>query len=268
MPDPGSADYERRMLALGDTVPEGEAWNKAITTGDTSGLGRERTLAGPTEDGKALTGRELPDNLDAILKDKARALREISDELRHGKEYKDVAEGRRIELGNQVGRGLVSGAIKTSEAGEKISALEGKYVDPAVTAAKVESLTSSADEKKASAALKARTDPNIRGTSGGRAGAAPVDKDAASARRQIEGLTGKIATEQSKLAKALADAMGERAKASVRASYEASISAMRAERSALQAGLGGGDSTGAAVQGQLRPGESRAIGGATVRRIN
>ena len=99
-------------------------------------------------------------------------------------------------------------------------------------------------------------------------GAAPVDKDAASARRQIEGLTGKIATEQSKLAKALSEAMGERAKASVRASYEQSISAMRAERSALQASLGGGAAASVATQGQLRPGESRAVGGATVKRIN
>lgn len=260
---------DRAALALGDTVPEGQAYMKALTTGDTSGIGQDVALPGPTEDGQQLTGRMQPDNLKEILAAKAKILREIDDEFRLGKDYKDVAEGRRTELGNQVGRGMVGGAIKTEDAGEQIAALEGKAVDPATAEAKRAALEAKAERDRAAAKKDNRTDPNLRasGRGAGAGGAPAADKSLA---KQIEGITSRIGSLRQQQAKAESEAMGERGKANVRNSYAGQISALEAERSTLQASLarGGKGADNARPTGAIKPGETRAYGTSKVTRLN
>lgn len=264
---------QRAALALGDTVPEGEAYFKALTTGDTSGIGEEVALPGPVEEGqKPLTGRKQPDNMAEILKAKAAILREIDDEFRLGKDYKDVAQGRRTELGNVVGRGMVSGAMNTERAGEQIAALEGKTVDAETAEAKRKALEAKAERDRAAASKDDRTDPNLRaartGGSGGRG--ASGDPDEKSARKQVETLTSKIATLRSQQAKEESGAMGERAKSAVRSSYANQITALEAERSMLESRLAKGTKApdNRAPAGALKPGESRAYGASKVTRLN
>lgn len=265
---------QRAALALGDTVPEGEAYFKALTTGDTSGIGEEVALPGPVEEGqKPLTGRKQPDNMAEILKAKAAILREIDDEFRLGKDYKDVAQGRRTELGNVVGRGMVSGAMNTEQAGEQIAALDGKTVDADTAEAKRKALEAKAERDRAAANKDNRTDPNLRGGSragvaGGRGAAG--DPDEKSARKQVETLTSKIATLRSQQAKEESGAMGERAKAAVRSSYANQITALEAERSMLESRLAKGTKApdNRAPAGVLKPGESRAYGATKVTRLN
>lgn len=261
---------QRAALALGDTVPEGQAYMKALTTGDTSGIGEEVALPGPTEDGKQLTGRVQPDNLKEILAAKAKILREIDDEFRLGKDYKDVAEGRRTELGNEVGRGLVSGRLKTEDAGEQIAALEGKTVDPATAEAKRKALEARADRDRAAAKKDDRTDPNKPRSSGGGAGAGGAPTADKSLSKQIEGITSRIGSLRQQQAKAEAEAMGERGKASVRNSYANQISALEAERATLQASLARGSkgADNARPTGTIKPGETRAYGTSKVTRLN
>ena len=259
---------QRAALQLGDTVPEGQAWMKAITTGDTTDIreriGREVPLPGPTEDGKQLTGKELPDDFAQILKDKRKTLAELDDQFRHGKDYKEITEGRRTELGNEIGRGLVAGRLKTEDAGEKISALEGKYVDPETQALKNAKLKAEADRAAEDAKLKGRTDPNLRATS---SAAAAADK---SITEQIKGITSRIGSLRQQQAKAEAEAMGERGKSNVRNSYAGQISALEAERATLQATLarGGKGADNARPTGAIKPGETRAYGTSKVTRLN
>ncbi len=265
---------QRAALALGDTVPEGEAYFKALTTGDTSGIGEEVALPGPVEPGqKPLSGRKQPDNMAEILKAKAAILREIDDEFRLGKDYKDVAEGRRTELGNVVGRGMVSGAMGAEQAGEQIAALEGKTVDPETAEAKRKALEARAERDRAAAGKDKRTDPNLRaapraGGAGGAGGSGSLDEK--SIRKQVETMTSKIATLRSQQAKEEAAAMGERSKAAVRSSYANQITALEAERSMLESRLAKGPkgADNRTPAGVLKPGESRAYGASKVTRLN
>lgn len=264
---------QRAAIALGDDVAEGEAWLKGITTGDYSGLERETALPGPTEDGKPLTGRSLPDNFADLRKAKVAMLREIDDEFRLGKDYKDVAEGRRTELGNVVGRGMVSGAMGTQPAGEQIAALEGKTVDAETAEARRAALEAKAERDRAAADKDKRTDPNLRaapraGGAGGAGGSGSLDEK--SIRKQVETMTSKIATLRSQQAKEEGAAMGERSKAAVRSSYANQITALEAERSMLESRLAKGPkgADNRTPAGVLKPGESRAYGASKVTRLN
>jgi hypothetical protein len=265
---------QRTMLELGDTIPEGEAWFKAITTGDTSGIGEEVPLPGPVEEGqKPLSGRKLPDDFAELRRAKVARLKEIEDEHRLGKDYKDVAEGRRTELGNVVGRGMVSGAMGTEQAGEQIAALEGKTVDPETAEAKRRALEARAERDRAAADKDKRTDPNLRsapraGGAGGAGGSGSLDEK--SIRKQVETMTSKIATLRSQQAKEEAKALGERSKAGVRDSYRNQISALEAERSVLESRLAKAarPADNRAPEGALKKGESRAYGTSRATRLD
>lgn len=121
---PDSMAEELMANRLGISVPELRALRAANKSGDTSGLGEEVPLAGPTEDGSALTGRRgiSPEALAA----KRQALADIQSEFLYGDKYDDVTKGRRTETGNKVGQGIIAGAMDVGKGGQTIAAIEGK----------------------------------------------------------------------------------------------------------------------------------------------
>lgn len=120
----GSMAEESMASRMGMSVPELRALRKANQTGDTSGLGADVQLPGPTEDGKPLTGKAPVDG--KWLQDKRTALADIQQEFIYGDKYDDVAKGRRTEQGNKVAGGIINGTIKPEVGAQTIAATEGK----------------------------------------------------------------------------------------------------------------------------------------------
>lgn len=121
---PGSLAEETMANRMGMSVPELRALRAANASGDASGLGTEVSLPGPTEDGAPLRGRQGVSQ--DWLKAKRAALADIQSEFLHGKNYDDVAKGRRTEMGNKVGAGIIAGEIGEDEGAKAIASVEGK----------------------------------------------------------------------------------------------------------------------------------------------
>jgi hypothetical protein len=122
----GGLAEETMANRMGMSVPELRALRKANKTGDTSAYESEVELAGPTEDGGALKGKVKPQGLDQYIKAKRAVLADIQSEFMHGKDYDDVAKGRRTEHGNKIAGGIVNGTISAEQGGKDIAAIEGK----------------------------------------------------------------------------------------------------------------------------------------------
>jgi hypothetical protein len=126
--DEGSMAEEAAAGRLGITIPELRALRASSRTGDASsfatGVGEE--LDGPTESGGPLNKKTMTAADQKWVADKRRALADIQSEFMHGKDYDEVAKGRRTEIGNEVSRGIVGGAISPEQGGQTIAATEGK----------------------------------------------------------------------------------------------------------------------------------------------
>jgi hypothetical protein len=129
----------------GMSVPELRALRAANQSGDFSSFATA-TATGRVED---VNGDGMPDDPEvsdamsrrtAKLETDARVQPELREELRAktkvlagltesfvlGKDYDDVAKGRRTELGNDTAAGVYAGKVKPEEGGKKIAAAEGK----------------------------------------------------------------------------------------------------------------------------------------------
>ncbi len=119
--------YAKLQLSDDGTVPGGDKYLKAITTGDTSAL---QTAVPATEGNNpsayvAPSGNmELTEKTRTLLVEKAKVLSQIAKERGFGSAYDDIEKGERTALGNEAARGIIKG--KLSEA-----------VDAAVLAAAV-----------------------------------------------------------------------------------------------------------------------------------
>lgn len=148
----GGLGEEAMAARMNMSIPELRQFRKANSTGDLSGYDTKVPLPGPTEDGSALVGKQRLPGFDAEgVKAKRQMLADIADTYQFNGNYDDVTKGRRTELGNQVGRGIIGGAISPAAGGEKIGALEGKGAydgDSNVTRNKYSGDTTSTDVGK------------------------------------------------------------------------------------------------------------------------
>ncbi len=118
--------YAKLQLSDDGTVPGGDKYLKAITTGDTSAL---QTAVPATEGNNpsayvAPSGNmELTEKTRTLLVEKAKVLSQIAKERGFGSAYDDIEKGERTALGNEAARGIIKGKLSDPE---KLLAIEGK----------------------------------------------------------------------------------------------------------------------------------------------
>lgn len=121
----GGLGEEIAAAHMGMSIPEFRKFHAAQQSGDFSGYAQERELPGPTESGEPMKASDIAPGMQRYLSDKRKTLGDIAAEFGHGKDYKEVTEGRGNELRNGVSRGIVNGSISEAEGAETIAATKG-----------------------------------------------------------------------------------------------------------------------------------------------
>lgn len=120
-----------RFLSQADV----DKFRNAVKTGDYSGYKEDVTKATVTDEGdpyrsevSLTTAKDYPPGFEREVQAKAKVLATISRESVHGKNYKEVTEGRQNEFETGVGQGILSGAISPGRGAAATGGMKGNAV--------------------------------------------------------------------------------------------------------------------------------------------
>lgn len=113
---------------LGTTVADVQRTRGAVKTGDTSAFREKKSgkVEGPDGTVHDWETNDYPPGFEDQFQSKVKALYDVRDQLRLGKDYKDVASGR--ETQQKVGQveGIIGGTMDSTKVGEAQAAVKGE----------------------------------------------------------------------------------------------------------------------------------------------